>query len=109
MTSNKTVVFYSYKDFLKRKDKSINGVSEYMAKKYPDYRKDNSTNKGCWDCRKCRNCTDCTDCWYARNSYKCFKCSYSSNLKYCSEVHSSHDCVKVKDIEDVSFIDNLEP
>ena len=38
---NKTKIFNSYSEFLKREDKSINGVSPEFAEAHPDYEKDN--------------------------------------------------------------------
>ena len=36
---NKTKVFNSYEEFLKRTDKDINGVSKELAEKYTDFEK----------------------------------------------------------------------
>lgn len=52
----KTEIFKTYRDFLNREDKTLNGVSPEFAKKHPDYEKQNETNRGCW------NCSDCSDC-----------------------------------------------
>ena len=65
---NKTEVFNGYWDFLKREDKTVNGVSPSFAKEHPDYKQDNKSNIGCWNCINCTHseycylCTDCTDC-----------------------------------------------
>ena len=55
---SKTEIFESYKAFLAREDKFVNGVSPEFAKRYSNWRAMNSTNKGCWDCLDCRNCID---------------------------------------------------
>ena len=76
---NQTQVFKSYSDFLKRVDKTVNGVSEDFAKKNTDYLENNNTNKGCWNCKGCSDCFDCSGC------SGCFACvdleNKESNLK----------------------------
>jgi len=58
----KTQIFKDYKSFLKREDKSINGVNRYFAKRYGiDLDLDNG-NKGCWNCVDCWDCWDCVRC-----------------------------------------------
>lgn len=57
-----TEVFKSYKDFLSREDKSVNGVSEEYASSHNDYERDNISNDGCWNCLHCVNCIDCLGC-----------------------------------------------
>jgi hypothetical protein len=58
----KTQIYESYTAFLNRSDKSENGVSGEFAAEYPDFKKRNATNKGCWNCSDCRGCSDCSDC-----------------------------------------------
>lgn len=53
----KTEIFKSYLEFLRREDKTVNGVSPEFAEKHPDYEKQNATNKGCWDCSRCSGCS----------------------------------------------------
>jgi len=41
-----TKIFKDYSDFLNREDKDVNGVDAEFAELYPDYEKENLTNKG---------------------------------------------------------------
>jgi hypothetical protein len=59
----KTEIFKSKKDFLNRSDRSINGVSEEFAKNNPEYKKENETNKACWNCSDCSRCSGCFGCF----------------------------------------------
>ena len=67
----KTKVFKSYADFLNRKDKKINGVSEDFAAEHPDFEEANKTNVGCWNCYDCKNCYDCLSCYDCQNCVSC--------------------------------------
>ena len=55
----KTLIFNSYKEFYNRPDKSINGVSIDFTLQYPNCKRDNETNIGCYDCADCINCSNC--------------------------------------------------
>ena len=57
-----TLIFNSYQEFLNREDEDINGVSTAFAEAYPNYGKDNETNKGCWNCSYCSDCSGCSGC-----------------------------------------------
>ena len=58
----KTKVYKNYDSFLKREDKSINGVTKEFAQKHGiDLDLDNG-NKGCWNCRDCKECYRCVCC-----------------------------------------------
>ena len=59
----KTKIYKSYAHFLKRKDKTINGVTKECAEYDINHMRDNITNTGCWNCRECRNCEDCIRCF----------------------------------------------
>jgi len=87
----KTQVFKNYEEFLNRKDKKINGVSEdwmkiYMSmyEKEYDYQKDNSTNVGCWDCIDCTNCIGCDTCSKCENCNNCELCDSCNNCENCN-------------------------
>ena len=57
-----TKIFKTYSDFLDRENKEINGVNPEFADEYPDFEKQNESNKGCWNCRDCSYCRGCRDC-----------------------------------------------
>lgn len=91
INKNKTEVFNSYEDFLKRKDKSINGVCKKFIAIAPNYKKDNKTNTACWNCEGCINCNNCI------NSARCVGCEYCvdcidlTNSSYCRECERSNN------------------
>lgn len=68
-----TVIFKDFSDFTKRKDKTVNGVSEDFAKENTDFENDNATNKGCWNCTDCTRCKSCTDCEGCEYFIRCAK------------------------------------
>ena len=70
----KTEIFASYEEFLKREDKTVNGVSSLFAKYDPDYEESNNTNEGCWECIGCSYCVNCAFCVFCS---KCSDCTYS--------------------------------
>ena len=55
----KTEIFESYRAFLQREDKSVNGVSPRFAERFPNYAEMNETNTGCWNCYDCKYCKNC--------------------------------------------------
>jgi hypothetical protein len=76
-----TLVFNTYQDFLKREDKSVNGVTPEFAKANPNYEKDNETNKGCWNCKICEHCLFCTCCINLKYSIGCSNILDPENYK----------------------------
>ena len=58
----RTLIFNDWWEFKQREDKSVNGVSPSFAEKNPDFKKDNLTNSGCWECSNCTECSDCIEC-----------------------------------------------
>jgi len=92
-----TKIFKSYDEFLNRKDKNLNGVSEGFSKNNPNYLIENKTNVGCWncsDCYDCSHCDDCSDCSGCSDCYgchdccrcfRCFRCSGCSDCYGCSD------------------------
>jgi|GEM_PF-2018773 len=100
-TTNQTLIFESYNDFLNRQDKSINGVSKEFANANPDYKKHNQTNTGCWNCTSCTNCKDCISCNYCTNCVSCNCCIYCNDCVYCN------NCVRSKWLQyRTDYIDN---
>lgn len=97
-TANKTEIFNSYKDFLKREDKSINGVSVRFAEIYPNWESMNFNNIGCYNsyncynCYNCNNCNNCNDCNYCYNCNGCNSCSYCSHCNSCNDCNHCNSC-----------------
>jgi hypothetical protein len=77
-----TKIFSTYSEFLSREDKKINGVSQDFADEYPDFEKDNESNRGCWNCSGCSGCSGCSDC---SDCSRCSRCSRCSDLEYKSD------------------------
>ncbi len=77
----KTEIFKSYRDFINREDKEVNGVNEEFAAEHPEYVKDNETNKGCWNCSDCSGCSDCSRCSRCSDCSRCSGCSDCSGWK----------------------------
>jgi len=71
----KTEIFESYAAFIKREDKTVNGVSPEFARENPDFSKENESNKGCWNCSYCFGCSRCSDCVDCSDCSDCFHCS----------------------------------
>ena len=82
----KTQVFESYIDFIKREDKSINGVSPEFAKNNPDYEVDNNSNIGCWNCRGCKECQECIGSEECEECYECNLCKECVKCTGCRGV-----------------------
>lgn len=78
----KTKIYKSYSQFLKRKDKTVNGVSPEFAENYPNYSDMNVTNKGCWNCRYCSDCSSCIDCIDCRDK------KYELKIPKIDNIHS---------------------
>lgn len=88
----KTEIFKNYDEFLKRKDKDINGVSDGFAKSNPNYEEMNPTNKGCYDCSDCSGCYRCYDCSDCSGRYRCY---------YCSDKSEANKQVKIPTLENI--------
>ena len=101
---NQTQVFKSYSDFLKRVDKTVNGVSEDFAKKNTDYLENNNTNKGCWNCKGCSDCFDCKGCFDCKDCSDCKGCSDCSGCFACVDLENKES--NLKDLK-VPVIENI--
>jgi len=55
-----TKIYKDYSEFLKREDKTENGVSAYFAENNANWEKENETNKACWSCSGCSDCSGCS-------------------------------------------------
>lgn len=100
----KTLLFLSYKHFLRRTDKNVNGIlikgNNISYNEYEAEFEDNSTNKGCWECRGCTNCTDCVNCR---------ECTYCVNLKNsidCEFIDGGDGCSHCSSCRDIKFSDS---
>ena len=69
-----TQIFENYETFLKRENKTINGVSKGTANKHTNYVEMNATNEGCWNCIACRSCKDCIACKFCIGCIACENC-----------------------------------
>ena len=90
----KTKIFKSYEDFLNREDRSINGVSKDFAAKHPDFKKQNETNTGCWNCHSCYYCFDCNSC---DSCYSCKSCNDCELCNFCHWCESCYECYYCND------------
>lgn len=103
----KTIIFKSFSDFLSRKDKDQNGVSEDFAIRNPNWEKENETNLGCWNCSGCSDCSDCSDCYDCR---RCYLSSFSSrchdctDCTYCTYCYDCSDCTRCYDCSRCSYL-----
>ncbi len=88
---NKTEIFKDYAEFLKREDKTINGVSKAFSEEHPGYEEQNATNRGCWNCSNCFECQDCECC------IACISCSGCFNCRRCKS------CKGIWDLTDRDF------
>ena len=86
----KTQIFNSYSEFLKRKDKSVNGVSTEFAESNPNWEEMNETNKGCYNCTNCDSCYNCANC------YNCKSCANSGNCTNCDSCYNCANCYNCK-------------
>jgi len=66
----KTKIFKDYKEFTKRKNKAVNGVTRGFADKHPDYEEDNEGNIGCFNCYDCFVCNYCNHCSHCNNCHR---------------------------------------
>jgi len=103
-----TKIFKSYDEFLNRKDKSLNGVSEGFSKNNPNYLIENKTNVGCWNCSGCSHCFDCAHC------YDCYDCSDCARCAHCYRCAGCYRCADCSDcygqrviIENIPKIENI--
>lgn len=119
-----TKIFESYSAFLKRTDKTVNGVSPEFARKNPGFAKDNETNVGCWECISCTECQDCIECIKCNDCKlchmcnecetcifcdRCENCTYCRQSTYCSHCRSCFDCHDSECLENESGIEGDEP
>jgi hypothetical protein len=88
----KTEIFETYEDFLKRDDKSVNGVSPKFAEKNPNYKADNKKNTGCWNCIECEGCEDCKYCKWCKDCEGCEGCDGCEGCKWCKDCDGCKCC-----------------
>jgi len=106
---NKTEIFKDYNAFLKRTDKSVNGVTdgfiENMKRTNPnyDYQQDNQTNIGCFCCYNCEKCKECN---FSRHCMDCEKSYCINHCVNCVDCVDCFNCVACVGCEDSYFLDN---
>ena len=96
----KTQIFKSYSEFLSRKDKTVNGVSEGFAELHPNFEKENLTNVGCWNCSDCDLCTNCCDCFACSACITCLDCTTCFDCTTCItclDCTTCFDCITCLD------------
>ena len=67
----KTKIHKNYSEFINRKDRKENGVSESFAKNNPNFEDDNKTNISCWNCSRCSRCSGCSYCSCCSDCSRC--------------------------------------
>lgn len=92
-----TKIFNNYCEFQQRLDKSVNGVNQKIASKYPDYAEKNGSNVGCWNCVNCTDCRDCINCTDCHGCFKCNDCKLCWDCESCVECRDLDDCIDVWD------------
>lgn len=93
----KTFIFASYKEFMAREDKNVNGVSETFAEDFPHYEDMNTTNIGCWNCTECYGCVDCAECAACEDCADCFFCTLCYDSVHCVGCDQCRSCVDCND------------
>ena len=91
----KTQIFKTYQDFLKREDKSVNGVSPEFAKENPNYEVDNKSNIGCWNCRSCTECKGCMACKGCQECFECYGCGACDGCTGCKRCKWCEGCKNI--------------
>ena len=102
-----TRVYKGKEDFVNRADKEENGVSEEFALRYPHYRYDNDTNKGCWNCLRCTHCKNldsCTMCWNSRDSKELYDCIWCYGCQNCEGCRGCQDCLRCENCLDCEIL-----
>ena len=87
----KTIYFPSYEEFLKRKDKSLNGTNKQFQ-----VTDNESSNEGCWNCVECNECIGCINCINCINCCHCTNCIESKNCYDCKRCIDCIECVSCK-------------
>jgi len=65
----RTRVYKNKEEFDRRVDKHENGVSEFHTRLFKDWKEDNETNVGCYNCVDCIHCKDCIEVSHQANKY----------------------------------------
>ena len=111
----KTKIFNSFKEFLSRSNKSINGVTANFAENNANYIEINQSNMGCWDCINCINCIGCNDCQNCQNcqnchnchncliSEQCCICKNSSHCNFCTNCTNCNSCTSCTNCKNCKF------
>ena len=92
-----TQIFETRLEFLRREDKTINGVSPGFAARHPNWNQDNESNKGCWNCSGCSGCFGCSDCSDCSRCSRCSGCSGCSDCSGCSGCSGCSYCFGCSD------------
>ena len=89
--NSKTEIFENHDAFKARKDEKINGVTKGFAEKNVNWREENMSNIGCWNCSFCSLCIGSTLCWnchfcmMSSNCLSCKTCLFSEGLEECND------------------------
>lgn len=79
-------IFRDYKDYYKNRKNNQNGCTkEFLKRCYNNnldrWKKENTTNKNCFNCISCVNCVDCINC---ESCIKCVGCDECWNCDKCT-------------------------
>ena len=112
-------IFKTYRDFIDRKDKDINGVSEDFYRLHPNYLETivNCNNlQGCWNVKNLTNCSDLLDCKFVgelsncsnlQSLFSCYSFDYVNNVFNLSFCNQFKDVFEVKNIYSISFLNEV--
>jgi hypothetical protein len=98
----KVKVFKSYKDFQRRKNTDINGVSAEFAERHPESLRDLG-NVGCWNCTYCAICFKCRDCISCVHCTLCNRCVKCDTCTCCQGCCSCCNCIECREIPAMSL------
>ena len=80
----------------------MNGVSAEFAKAHRNYRQDNKTNEGCFDCSGCGGCSDCYNCSNCSCCHNCYDCAVCYRCSRCSRCYRCNRCYRCSRCESKS-------
>jgi hypothetical protein len=105
---NKTLIFKTYSDFLNREDFDTNGVGEAFALANPNFKKENETNKSCWNCSGCSGCSRCSGCSDCSGCSGCSRCSGCSDCSDCSGCSRCSGCSDCSGLKNAALVQNTK-
>lgn len=101
-----TIVYPDFIAFLRRVDKTLNGIDPTTAFHFPESIR-STGNVACWNAINSLGCIGCIDICDSHNSVACMDCVRVNNSTHCSDARDLESCANCHDCKELTHEFNV--